>query len=104
MTGQPISEQYRLQSIEYVEAESRASLIEELKSATLSQMMVQLGDIAVNKAERDVKASEEWRQYVTGMVEARRLANQAKHDLEVIRMKYGEQQSAEATARAERRM
>lgn len=100
----PLSEKYRLAASEYVEAESRASLLEELKSATLSQMMLKLGDMAVNKAERDVKASDEWVQYVTGMVEARRLANQAKHDLEVIRMKYGEQQSAEATARAERRM
>jgi hypothetical protein len=104
MSNQPLSEQYRLQAIEYVEAESRASLLEELKSATLSQMMLKLGDIAVNKAERDVKASDDWKQYITGMVEARRIANQAKHDLEVIRMKFNEQQSAEATARAERRM
>lgn len=104
MSSEPLSEQYRLAAAEYVEAEARASLIEELKSSTLSQLMLELGDIPVNRAERDVKASKEWVEYINGMVEARRLANQAKHDLEVVRMKYGEQQSAEATARAERRM
>lgn len=104
MNDQPLSEQYRLAAAEYVEAESRASLLEELKSSTLSSLMLELGDVPVNRAERDVKASPAWREYVTGMVEARTIANGFKYELEVVRMRFNEQQSAEATARAERRM
>jgi hypothetical protein len=51
-----------------------------------------------------VKASPQWKEYLSKMVEARRKANVSKVNLEYIRMRFSEQQSAEATARSERRL
>jgi hypothetical protein len=102
--NQPISEQYRLTAKAWVEADGAASMLEETKSAVLSQMMARLGDMPVSKAELQVKASPEWHDYVTKMVRAREAANLLKVKLEYIRMKFSEWQSFEATARAERRM
>lgn len=104
MTDETFSEKFRLAAIEYVKAEAIASLKEELKSATLSQMMQKLGDIAVNKAERDVKASKEWSDYIENMVELRKQANEAKYKVEVAKMEFNEWQSQQATARAEMRL
>lgn len=63
-----------------------------------------LGQVAFNRAEMQAKASQEWLEYITRMVKAREEANLAKVNLEFQRMRYGEQQSAEATARAESRL
>lgn len=100
----PISEEYRLAAKEWVEAESAASLMEETKSAVLSQYMMALGDGPVNRAEMQVKASPEWREFLENMVKARERANYMKVKLEWVRMRFSEQQSAEATARAERKL
>lgn len=51
-----------------------------------------------------VKASDAWRDYLETMVKARTRANLLKVQLEYIRMKHSEQQSHEATQRAERRL
>lgn len=103
MTEQ-ISEQYRVAAKAWVDLDSAASLVEETKSAFLSQRMAALGDIPVSRAELTVKASPEWSDYVTKMVKARTDANLAKVRLEWVKMKFSEQQSAEATARAESRL
>lgn len=100
----PISEEYRIVAKQYVDADAAASLLEELKTATLSQKMQALGDMPVSRAEMQVKASQDWTGYVERMIEARKLANRLKVQLEYIRMKFSEAQSAEATARAERRL
>ncbi len=100
----PISEEYRIVAKQYVDADAAASLLEELKTATLSQRQQQLGDMPVSRSEMTVKASPEWFAYVERMVEARKASNRLKVQLEYIRMKFSEEQSAEATARAERRL
>jgi hypothetical protein len=89
---------------DWADKDAAASMLEEAKSAYLSQMMAKLGDIPVSHAEREVKASDEWMEYITKMVEARKEANLAKLKVDFIRMKSGEQQSKEATARAEMRL
>lgn len=99
-----ISEEFRITAKAWVDADSAANLLEETKSAILSQKMVALGDMAVSKAEMQVKASPEWVDHITKMVKAREQANLLKVKLEWIRMKFSEQQSSEATARAERRL
>lgn len=99
-----ISEEYRLAAKSWVDADAAASLLEECKSANLSQMMQAHGDIAVSKAEMYVKASPEWTDYITKMVNARKEANLLKVRCEWLRMRFSEQQSTEATARAERRL
>ena len=103
-SNQPLSEQFRITAKLWVELDSAASLLEECKSAFLSQKMNALGDIPVSRAEMTVKASEEWKDYVTRLVKAREAANLRKVQMEFIRMKSAELQSHEATARAERRI
>jgi hypothetical protein len=102
--NQPISEQYRLVAKKWVDAEAAASILEDTKSATLSQMMVALGDMPVSKAEMTVKASGEWSGHVEKIIDARRQANLLKVQLEYLRMRSGEQASHEASKRAEMRL
>lgn len=102
--NQPYSEMYRVTAKEWVDAEASASILEESKSATLARLVSDQGDIPVNRAENNVKASEEWQDYITKMVQARRDASFLKVKLEYIRMKFTEQQSFEASRRAEMRL
>lgn len=101
---EPISEQFRLAAKEWVSLDSAASMLEESKSAFLSQRMAALGDVPVSRAELTVKASEEWKQYIQSMVEARTKANLSKVKTEWLRMRFSEWQSHEANARAERKL
>lgn len=88
----------------WADAESAASLLEDSKSAVLSQRMAMLGDIAVNKAEMAVKASREWQEHIEKIVAARKHANLLKIRMEFCKMKYHEEQGQEASKRAEMRM
>ena len=100
----PLSEQFRLVAKKWVDADSAASLLEETKSAVLARMMSAQGDMPVNRAELNVKASEEWFEFVTKMVKARERAALLKVQLEYIRMQFNEWQSHSATKRAEMRL
>lgn len=99
-----ISERYRIAAKEWVELDHAARLLEESKSAVLSQKMAALGDMPVSKAELQVKASNEWHEYIKAMVDAKTSANLKKVEIEWLRMRFSEQQSREATERAERRL
>ena len=74
----PLSEQYRIVAKKWVDADGAANMLEETKSAVLSKMMVDLGDMPVSKAEMQVKASDAWREHITQMVEARSQASLLK--------------------------
>lgn len=100
----PLSEQYRVTAKSWVDADAAASLLEETKSAVLARLMLSQGDMPVSRAEMNVKASNEWREFLTKMVEAREKAALLKVKLEYIRMKFHEWQSMEATKRAEMRL
>jgi hypothetical protein len=100
----PISEQYRVMAKMWVEAEKAACMLEETKSAVLSQLMIAEGDMPVSKAEMRVKGSPAWRNHLTAMVEARSDANLRKVHLEYIRMQFSEWQAGDANQRSERRM
>lgn len=104
VSNNPISEQFRIVGKEYVDAEAAANLLEECKSATLSQWMVELGDIAVSKAEMTVKASGRWKEYIEAMNAARKRANELKLKLEWLRMRFQEWNSDAATRRAEMKL
>jgi len=104
MTNQPISEEYRIVAKQWVDAEAAASLLEDTKSAVLAQKMAALGDMPVSKAEMNVKASDDWTDFIEKMVEARKKANLLKVQLEYIRMRSGEWQSHEASRRAEMKL
>ncbi len=100
----PISEKFRLVAKAWVDADSTARLLEETKSAVLSQRQKALGDLPAAHSEREVKASDEWADFIRKMVEARTLANLKKVQLEYIRMQFSESQSFEATKRAEMKL
>jgi hypothetical protein len=100
----PISEQYRLVAKKWNDYDGAASLLEETKSAVLSERMLALGEMPVSRAEMIVKASPEWREHIEAMVAARKEANLLKCQMEYIKMRFSEQQSAEANARAERKL
>ena len=83
-----LSEEYRLAAKTWVELDSAASLLEETKSANLSQMMLATNADSVSKSEMLAKASPQWGEYIEKMVEARRQANLSKVILEWIRMRF----------------
>jgi hypothetical protein len=104
----PISEQFRLVAKKYVEADSAARLLEEMKTTTLEQQKQDLieaeGDMPDSHAERRVKSSPKWAEYIKSMVDARTDANLKKLQMEYLRMRFTEQQDANASARAEMRL
>lgn len=100
----PLSEQYRIVAKKWVNLDDAARLLEDTKSAVFAQMVTELGDMPVNAAERDVRASREWRDHVVKIVKARTEANLAKVQLAYIKMKHMEQSSKEANARAEMKL
>ena len=100
----PWSEQFRIVAKKWCDLDAAADLLEQTKSAVMSERMTALGDMPVSKAEMIVKASTEWKEFIEAMISARREANRAKLEMEWIRMKFSEQQSKEANARAERKM
>ena len=104
MSNQLPSEQYRLCAKDWVAKDGAARMLEDSKTAVLSQRMKALGDMPVSSAEREVKSSPEWGDYVRQMVEARTAANLAKVKMKYIEMKYFEGQSTNANRRAEMRL
>ena len=61
----PISEQFRIVAKDWVAMDGAARMLEESKTAVQSQMMKALGDKPAAHAERDVKASPEWADYLS---------------------------------------
>ena len=103
-SNRPISEQFRVVAKQWVDADNAARMLEETKTAVLSQRMQALGDMPVSSAERTVKASPEWTDFIHNMVEARTASNRLKVQLEHIRMQSHEHTSYEATRRAEMKL
>ena len=102
--NRPLSEQYYEASLEWADLNAAASLLEDTKSARLSQKVLAMGDMAINRAEAIVKASPEWVKQIEEIVEARRVANRAFAKREYIHMRAMEQHSHEATERVAARI
>lgn len=100
----PFSERFRVAGEDWVDKESAAQLLEDTKSAIMAQKQAALGDLPVNRAEQIVKASPEWEIYLHKIVEARKEANLAKITMETERLRFMENQSREANARAEMKL
>jgi predicted nucleic acid binding AN1-type Zn finger protein len=103
-SNQPLSEQMRLAGLEWVRLDAVARMLEEGKTTYLAQQKTLHGDISDAKAEKLVKASPQWSDYIKNMVNAKTAANKARVDLEFIKNKFWEWQSANANNRSERRM
>src|SRR3990172_4060689 len=102
--SRPLSEIYATRGEKWADLEAAAQLLEDSKSAFMAQRQISLGDVAVNRAEQIVKASPEWGEYIGACVTARRAANLAKVELEVVRMRFTEWNNQQANARQEMKM
>lgn len=104
----PLSERYRIAANAWVKADAVARRYEELRSTRLEQMKNALilaeGPMPDNRAEREIKASEEWERFIIDMVDARTQANALKVQIVEIQMLEREQQDRNQTIRAEMRM
>lgn len=95
------AEEYRLAGRDWADKEAAATILEDTKSAVMAKMQLEHGDIPVNRAEQKVKSSLEWEEHIKTIVEARRVANIARVDLEALRMEFSVWNNREANARAE---
>lgn len=100
----PVSEQYRIAARDWVDMDAAARMLEEGKTTYLAQLITKLGDMPHAKAERTVKSSPEWSDYIKKMVNAKTAANRQRVELDFLKMKHMETTSAEANARSERKM
>jgi hypothetical protein len=100
----PVSERYRLAAESWVDLDGAARMLEAGKDIVLSQMIGRRSDMPVARAEREAKASDEWRDYIAKMVKARTVANRQKVEVEFLRMKFSEWVASDANARAERKL
>ena len=54
------SEEYRVKAAEWTALDAAARMLEEGKTTYLAQRMTAFADMAVSKAEREVKSSQDW--------------------------------------------
>jgi hypothetical protein len=95
----PLSEQIYRAGTAWAERNAAAQLLEESKTAYLSQSKSKLGDIPDNKAERIVKASDDWSEYIERMVDARREANLARVKYDALKARMSEWIASDANHR-----
>jgi hypothetical protein len=100
----PVSEQYRLAALEWADLDNAARMLDEGKTTYLAQQKALLGDIPDSHAEKQVKASPQWADYIKNMVRTKTLANKARIEVDYLKMKFQEWISADANARVERKM
>jgi hypothetical protein len=100
----PLSEQYARKGALWVDAEAAASIMEQTKTVVMSQKVKALGDMPSSRAEHIVRATPEWEQFIRDMVEARRMANQYKVDMQVLRMRNSEWIGEDANRRVEAKL
>ena len=103
-SNSPLSEQYAEIGAQWVDADAAAEILEQVKSAFLSQRMQLMAGQPLNRAEAMVKSSPEWRDYIEKMVNARKRANLLKVQMDTIKMRASEWQNEEANNRIQARL
>lgn len=100
----PVSEQYRIAALDWVATDAAARMLEEGKTTYLAQQKALLGEMPDSKAERIVKSSPEWADYIKKMVNAKTAANRQRVEIDYLKMRHMERTSEEANARSERKL
>lgn len=103
LSNQPLSEQYRLAALAWADLDNAARMLEEGKTTFLAQQKALLGDIPDSHAEKQVKASDPWSNYIKTMVRTKTQAVKARIEVDYIKMRFSENISYEANARTERK-
>lgn len=110
VSERPLSEQYRVVARKWIDAENAAELLYELKTTSLealkAKVMSEQGDLGMSDAaaQRMAMNMPEWREYLEKLCGHRADARKYKVQLEYFKLRHMEQQSLEATARAERKL
>jgi hypothetical protein len=99
----PVSERYRVAALDWVAMDAAARMLEEGKTTYLAQQKALLGEMPDSKAERIVKSSPEWADYIKKMVNAKTAANRQRVEIDYLKMRHMERTSEEANARSERK-
>ena len=104
--NQPPLEVWRLKALEWADLDAAAHLLADGKSSVFSEWTEELiaEGMAISKAERTVKASERYRDYLKKMNAARKRANRAKVAMDYAKEKLWESKNADANERAEKRL
>ena len=104
---QPLAERYRLAARTWREADGVARYYKENKEAVLSQMVMAAMDndpgIAINKAERLVKGSKHWEEFIKKLVDAHNLAADLKIEMKAIEIEAEDIKQRNIRAAQERR-
>lgn len=104
----PISEVYRLASLRYLDKRKAFRLLDETKTSHLellkSKHILSDPKMSETKAERLVKSSPEWREYLVALVAAEHDFERARQGLIVVKMRFDEWVQSSAHARQEYRM
>lgn len=103
-SNKPLSEQYAEIGAQWVDADAAAEILEQTKSAFLSQKMLLYAGQPLNRSEAMVKASAEWVDYIDKAVKARKRANLLKVQMETLRMRHREWVGEDANRRVEARL
>jgi len=108
ISEQPLSEQYRIAAKAWVDCDAAATILEDLKPATLEQKKTALIEkdpkMSEAKAKRLALISEDWEECVRQAATARAQANILRLELKVIEMQHREWIGGNADARQERRL
>jgi hypothetical protein len=100
----PLSEEYRLAALQWVDLDAAARILESTKSAIVAQWVSDYGDMPISRAEARVKSSDDYLRLVEDIENARTKANKAKVQCEYLKMRFSEEIGRDANARAERRL
>ena len=101
-----LREEWRLLALEWSKLEDQATRLEEAKKILMAVAIDHMvsGGLAVNRAENACRSSEEYKDHVSFMCDARRAANDAKIAMENADRIYWANINEEANARTERRL
>lgn len=108
----PISELFRLAGDSWVAAKKQRDLIKGLKNTMFARRKREIIEehrqqgikIAKSDAEEMIEASDEWEQYIRGMIEADEATEAAWVKCQELEMRFSEWNSEQANARKERQM
>ena len=105
---QPLSELYRIAGEEWADAHAAAGVLEETKSADLSRRIIAHikahGPMPFNRAEAEIKGSDDWIAHCQHIIELRKNADKLRIRMKSIEIRFTEWVNANANNRHEARL
>ena len=102
------ADRFRAQGEKWADLHNAAQLLDDMKGVVFAQKVNALlandPKMAVNRAENEIKSSDDWEEYVRSCVAASHQDNLAKIELEFMKMKLQEYQGQQANELQELKM